>query len=51
MTFELTDIIINPELEKEFLSLGEGVKVISPISFATRLKKVYKKALDQYQKD
>lgn len=51
MTFELTDIIINPELEKEFLSLGEGVKVISPVSFANRLKKVYKKALERYQKE
>lgn len=49
MTFELPDIVINPELEKEFLSHGKGIKVLTPKSFTNNLKKIYKKAFEQYQ--
>lgn len=48
MTFEIPDIIINPELEKEFLSHGNGIKVLAPEFLALNLKKIYRKALQQY---
>lgn len=48
MTFEIPDIIINPELEKEFLSHGNGIKILAPESLALNLKKIYRKALEQY---
>ena len=48
MTFELQDIVINPELVKEFLGLGAGVKILAPNSLARRLKREYKKAYENY---
>ena len=48
MTFEIADIIINPELEKEFLSHGAGVKVLTPKSLAKKLKKTFRKAAELY---
>lgn len=48
MTFEIADIIINPELVKEFLSHGAGVKVLTPKSLAKKLKKIFRKAAELY---
>ena len=50
MTFEIPDIIINPELIKEFLSFGAGVKIISPQSLVKTLKREFKDACLNYNK-
>lgn len=51
MTFEIPDIILNPELEKEFLSQGDGVKILSPRSFAKKIARTFRKALLNYNPD
>ena len=48
MTFELTDIIINPELIKTFLSFGDGVVVISPQSLIKQIRNIFKEGLKNY---
>lgn len=49
MTFELRDILINPELVREFLGYGDGIKILTPKSLVTKIKKSLKKAYGQYQ--
>ena len=49
MTFELEDIVINPELEREFMSLGAGVKILSPRSLAAKIRKIHHKAFELYE--
>lgn len=51
MTFEIPDIIINPELEKIFLSFGAGVKIESPTSLIRRMRKIFKKGMSLYKVD
>lgn len=51
MTFEIPDIVINPELEKEFQSHGNSLKVLEPASLADKLMKVFKQAFEQYQSE
>ena len=48
MNFVIEDIIINPELEKHFLSFGSGVEVLSPSSLRRKMKKTFQKGLDLY---
>lgn len=48
MTFELTDIVINPELTKAFLSFGDGVKVESPPGLVKLLRRIFRKGLYSY---
>ena len=49
MTFELPDIIINPKLEKVFLSLGDSVTILQPKSLARKINKIFKHGLDNYK--
>lgn len=49
MTFELQDILINPELVREFLGYGDGIKILNPKSLVMKIKKTLKKAYGQYQ--
>lgn len=49
MTFEIHEIIINPELEKMFLSFGAGVKIDSPVSLVRRMRKIFKKGVALYE--
>ena len=49
MTFELPEIIINPELEKMFLSFGAEIKIISPESLAEKLKRIFMKGAELYR--
>lgn len=48
MTFVIEDIVINPELEKQFLSFGNGVEILSPSSLRRKMKKTFQKGLDRY---
>lgn len=50
MTFELVDIIINPELKRLLLGFGAGLKVITPKSLAEELKKTFRKAAKLYDR-
>lgn len=50
MTFKIEDIIINPELEKQFLSYGADIRIISPQSLVRKIKKTFQKGLAKYQK-
>ena len=49
MTFEIPEIVLNPELEKMFLSFGAGIKIESPSTLAKRLKKIFKKGVSLYE--
>lgn len=49
MTFKIEDIIINPELEKQFLSFGSEIKIVSPDSLVRKIKKTFQKGLDKYK--
>lgn len=51
MTFELPEILINPELEKRLLGFGAGIKILSPPTLAKRMKKIFKSAFELYQND
>jgi len=46
-TFRI-DVVLNFELEKDLLAMGEAVQVITPKSLATRIQKRLKAALDHY---
>ena len=48
MTFELTDIIINPELTKVFLSFGDGIEVLSPTSLVKFIRRIFREGLKKY---
>lgn len=48
MTFELVDIIINPELKRLLLGFGSGLKVIAPDSLAQDLRKIFINAAKLY---
>lgn len=48
MNFIIEDIIINPELEKEFLSFGAGIKILSPESLKKKMKQIFKRGLGLY---
>lgn len=48
MTFELADIVINPELKRLLLGFGSGLKVISPKTLAEDLRRTFKKAAKLY---
>ena len=48
MTFELVDIIINPELKRLLLGFGAGLKVIRPRFLADEIKKTFRKAIRLY---
>ena len=48
MTFEIEDIVINPELENQLLSFGAGIRVMSPSSLVRKMKKTFRKGLDRY---
>lgn len=48
MNFVIEDIIINPELEKQFLSFGSGVQILSPSSLRRKMKKTFQKGLNLY---
>ena len=48
MNFKIENIIINPELEKQFLSFGSGVQILSPSSLRRKMKKTFQKGLDLY---
>lgn len=48
MTFELSDIIINPELTKAILSFGDGVQVLSPPSLVKLLRRIFREGLKKY---
>ena len=48
MTFELQNIFINPELEREFLGYGAGIKILSPESLIKRMRKIFKEGLQNY---
>jgi predicted DNA-binding transcriptional regulator YafY len=45
------ELILNYELERELMGFGEGVKVISPASLVTRIKKRIEMMRRQYQND
>lgn len=47
-TFELVDIIINPELKRLLLGFGAGLKVISPKFLAEDIKNTFKEASKLY---
>lgn len=48
MTFELTDIIINPELSKALLSFGDGIEVLSPSSLVKHIRRIFREGLKKY---
>lgn len=48
MNFIIENILINPELEKLFLSFGAGIKIISPVSLRRKMKKIFQKGLENY---
>ena len=50
MTFEIVNIIINPELKRLLLGFGAGLKVISPKFLADEIKKTFKKAAKLYDR-
>lgn len=50
MTFELVNIIINPELKRLLLGFGAGLKVISPKFLADDIRKTFKKAAKLYDR-
>lgn len=49
MTFELTDILLNNELYKAFLSFGDGIRVLSPKSAVKHLRRIFREALKKYE--
>lgn len=49
MTFEIPDIVINPELEKQFLSFGAGVRILSPSSLVKRIRKIFRQGVTKYE--
>ena len=49
MTFEIPDIIINPELEKQFLSFGSGVRILSPASLVKKMRKIFRQGVTKYE--
>lgn len=49
MTFEIPDIIINPELEKQFMSFGSGVRILSPASLVKKMRKIFRQGLGKYE--
>ena len=48
MNFIIEDIVINPELEKQFLSLRSGIEILSPSSLRRKMKKTFQKGLERY---
>lgn len=50
MTFELVNIIINPELKRLLLGFGSGLKVITPKFLADDIKNTFKKASKLYDR-
>lgn len=48
MTFELNDIVINPELTKAFLSFGDGIEVLSPLSLVKHIRRIFREGLKKY---
>lgn len=49
MTFELTEILLNNELYKAFLSFGDGIRVLSPKNAVKHLRKIFRDALKKYE--
>lgn len=49
MTFEIPHIVINPELEKQFLSFGAGVRILSPSSLVKRMRKIFRQGVTKYE--
>lgn len=45
-TFQL-EVIVNPELERDFLAYGCGISVLSPLFLAESIKRHHKAALNQ----
>ena len=48
MTFEIEEVVINPELVKLFLSFGNEVRILTPKSLVKRMKKIFQKGLELY---
>lgn len=48
VTFEITDILINPELIRRLLGFGDGIKVTSPTFLQNELKSILQKAASHY---
>ena len=50
MTFELVDIVINPELKKQLLGFGAGIKVLSPKELVDDIKRTFHRGVKLYGK-
>lgn len=49
MIFEI-EVIINQELQREFLGFADGIRILSPNSMVRFMKKKFKKAMEEYDK-
>lgn len=49
MTFEIPNIVINPELENMFLSFGAGIRIETPSTLVNRMRKIFKKGIALYE--
>ena len=49
MTFELTDIVINPELKRLLLGQGAGIKVLAPDFLSNEMRREFHRALQLYE--
>lgn len=47
-TFQM-EVIVNPELERDLMAYGEGVKVLAPKALAERLRLRHRAAAEQYE--
>ncbi|MDE5889939.1 MAG: WYL domain-containing protein [Bacteroidales bacterium] len=47
-TFQM-EVVLNPELEKDLLGFGEGIKVLSPSQLADSISKRLRAAAGQYR--
>lgn len=48
MTFEI-EVIINQELQREFLGFADGVRILSPNSLVRLMKRKFKNAIEGYE--
>lgn len=48
MTFELVDIVVNPELKRLLLGYGPGLRVEAPESLAQEIKQNFRAAAERY---